>query len=449
MKILFYVEPHGVRDSFTSHSLPFNYFCGIARQLYLLESDEVHHEARVFSNHFVSTANFNGNYDAWPLVIQPNKDEQRSIEDMARLWMGQGMNDWVALMTQPSAPITEFYVSMLKRIHKEEFAFDVIVTWGENMAVREAARGLGANVVFFELASMRAPFLQSVLIDAAGVNGAASVPAMRIEDIKGIFQPLPLSVVPLLLNEEFADGKQNTVLPNALNVHMSGKLTSLVGGSRKVALVPLQLADDANQLLYSDFTTVDAFATAAIEPLIASGFQVILKPHPHARLRGGYVMGEQWKVMEKFGRFSEVTVLSEDDNSSEYLPLLRGVDLVVTNNSSAGFEAMMLDTPVVAMGRAAYAPIAGLPDLDQAIRSFSDHELAEHFQENRAHIVTYMLGCCFPLRRRLAEQLIKRVETWLQYDVKSRSCRERLAHSIGWDTWHQKDFMRAVTGLER
>ncbi|WP_432257114.1 hypothetical protein [Limimaricola sp. AA108-03] len=449
MKILFYVEPHGIRDSFTAHKMPYNRFRDIAREINFSgkpQFDEV--EARVFSNHFVSTADFDANYSDWPFILQPTTDEQTMIESQARLWMGEGLNDWISLMTDPEATITKSYVSLLERIKREEYNYDVIVCWGESMPAREAARKLGAKIVFFELASMRAPFLNSVLIDPVGVNGMASVAHMDISHIKSILSPLPLRLLPLLQNEEFARGVQNTVLPNALFHPLSQNVRAFLDRPGRKAFVPLQLADDANQLLYSKYRTVEEFASAAIEPLLRAGFGVIIKPHPHAKMRGGFVMREQKKILQKYMKYSEVLVLSEDDGQEEYLPMLKAVDLVVTNNSSAGFEALMLETPVVVMGQACYAPQSGLPTISEAIRCFVDQELDQAFLENRRYIASYMLACAFPLARRLGEELVKRLQLWNQFsDPSGLEWLDSMMETCAWDTWHNKDFLRKSTAI--
>ncbi len=449
MKILFYVEPHGLRDSFTSHKMPFDQFRAIAREINYF-GDEILQdvEARVFSNHFVSTVGFDANYEDWPFILQPTLAEQEMIEDAARMWMGQGIKDWITLMTEPQSPLTQAYVDILRRIKETEFDFDVIVCWGESMPVREAAREFGAQVAFFELASMRAPFLKSLLIDPMGVNGSASIADMEIGQLREILKPLHLRLLPMLLNEEMAIGVQNTVIPNALFHPMGQAMRAFFDRPGRKALVPLQLADDANQILYSDFDTVEAFAAATVEPLLQAGFHVILKPHPHALLRGGYVMNEQRKVIEKYRKQSEILVLEENSDPNEYLPMLKAVDLVVTNNSSVGFEALMLETPVVVMGRACYAPKGGLPSLTEAIRCFVDAELDAQFKQNRRYIATYMLACAFPLQRRLGLELVKRLKIWREHpQLEEFGWVREMLEGVAWDTWGQRDFLRKAIGV--
>tara|TARA_R110001632_G_scaffold161205_2_gene279634 strand:+ start:599 stop:1957 length:1359 start_codon:yes stop_codon:yes gene_type:complete len=449
MKILFYVEPHSLRDQFTSHMLPFGYFCWIAKEINTSANaafDDV--EARIFTNHFVADAKFVDNYDHWPMVIQPTLAEQNMIEDTARIWMGDGIDDWVSLMTDPGSAPVRNYVDILKRIKREVYDYDVIVLWGENAAVREVAREEGLQTAFFELASMRAPFPKSVLIDPVGVNGAASTAIMNINAMRATVSGLPVDLIPTFINEEFAKGRQNTRIPNAAFAPLSSDTRAFFEKEGLKALVPLQLADDANQLIYSDYNSVHSFAEAAIEPLLKAGFRVLLKPHPSAKQRGGYVMRQQKRCLEHYGDNENILVLSEEAGNEDYLSMLKAMDLVVTNNSSAGFEAMMMGTRVVVLGRASYAPKGAFPTLDEAIRSFSNTALQKRFDENYSTAITYMLACAFPLERSLGRELVERLKIWRKYeDINAFEWLPEMFNTVGWSTWHQKDFLKQITKI--
>lgn len=446
LKILFYVEPHGVRDSFTAHSLPFDYFRRMVAELQRSDSESGDGvEARIFCNHFLGDQKLESFYSIWPFILQPTPAERDAIEDMAALWMFEGMNDWIALMRDPLSPHALQYASILRRIKTTEFDFDVIVSWGDNAAVRAIGEEFGIRTVYMELASMRPPFPRAVLMDPVGANGSASTVAWDVSVLDDVLTPLPQVLVPTFLNEELNPGQQSSAIPQARFGTVSTPLRNFIKGRRPIALVPLQIADDANQLLYSNYDSVDSFVTSTVEPLLAADFDVILKAHPHAELRGGYVMNAQRQALRRYADNPRVLLLEANAPASDYLPLLGLADLVVTNNSSVGFEAMILGRRVVVLGRACYAPVNALPPLDVAIDCLRDRDLDALWRRRSLVTVTYMLACAFPLSRRLGRELVTRADLWTRLPPVQENTKAWLSAMIeetAWTTWSQRDFLR-------
>ncbi len=449
MNILFYVEPHGLRDTFFAHQFPFSQFRKIAAEVYRNEEESVQDvEIRIFANHFVGGLSFPDFFQEWPLVLQPTKSEREAIEDSARMWKFQGMNDWVGLMRNPDSSIAQLYYAMLKRIKENEFDFDAIVCWGENAAVKSFAESHGIQQIYFELASMRAPFPSALLMDPRGVNGSASTTELSVTAVDEVVKSLSAPAIPVYLNEELSPGQQSSVIPQARYRPISTELREFLGMSGPLALVPLQLADDANQLIYSNFPDVDSFAAAAVEPLLEAGYRVILKGHPSAVQRGGYVMNVQRSCLRKYASNPRVLALDASAPATDYLPMLDAVDLVVTNNSSVGFEAMLMGRMSVVLGRACYAPDGALPSLETAIRSRFDDDLHMHWMHRSRLITTYMLACAFPLSRNLGVELVNRVRLWkgrAGQGAENPDWVRSMVESTAWSTWSNADILRRVT----
>jgi hypothetical protein len=393
-------------------------------------------DVRVFSNHVLQEISFNETLDVWPLILTPTSAEQKGIEDLATVWLPNGVNDWLQLCTNANSPVTQFYASILKRIKSESFDFDVIVSWGQNEAIASFAKKHNIQTVYFELASMRPPFPKAYLIDPIGVNGGASSTHLNIQDIKRYIAPIPPAINFSALNDEFHETKQSSNLFNSLfsscDIHFDN--------DKPTALLPLQLADDANLLLYSSYKSIEEFTDFAIGELTAHGWNVLLKPHPHAFLRGGYVEHAQKKCLNKYVNTKNIRILPDDSKSSEYLSLLSQVDLIVTNNSSVGFEALMCGTPCVTLGKSCYSVIGALPTLKEFLTA--DATTLALYRENAATLITFMLSFMFPLERRIAEELITRIRLWKTLsppcdgDSSEWICRNIEVN--GWSTWHHR-----------
>lgn len=346
MKVLFYIEPHPMRDSLFEHRGTLE----VLRRLRATLPEG--HEARIFCNHVLGDELLSRSALGWAELLQPGAAERARILGFAQSWFPGGMAQWCALMRDPEAEVTRFYTDLLCRLHREEYAFDAILCWGENRAVRAAAERLGVRLAFIELASFRAPFPEAYLIDPEGVNGAAAVrrQAPSAEAARAVPSEADLRRI---LQERF----HGAALPPAAPRAADGPPT---------ALVALQLADDANLLLYSEFATIEAYLEAAVAPLLAAGWRVALKPHPGARLRGGHVWDAQDRALRRWAGEAGVVALPEID-PLDPVARLRGVDLVVSTNSSLSFEAILCGTLGVVLGRACYALPGALPTLAEAI----------------------------------------------------------------------------------
>ena len=440
MKILFYVEPHALRDSFNSHSHPYKIFLDICRQIKSQATNEAFEDVdvRVFSNHILQELKFNDTLDMWPLILTPISTEQKKIEELATMWLPHGIKDWLELCTDSDSPITKFYIQILSRIKKDEFDFDTIVSWGQNQAIKTFSKVHNVQTIYLELSSMRPPFPRALLIDPVGVNGAASSTHLNIEHIRKHLNDVPAHIIFSALNNEFHQTKQTS------NLFMSkfhpAQLPEF-GNDAPIALIPLQLADDANLLLYSDYQSIEDFTENTVDILTRHGWNVLIKPHPHAYLRGGYVEHAQQSIIKKYNGHLNVKILHDEVAGNEYISLISAVDLIVTNNSSVGFEGLLCDTPCVTMGTACYSLLDGLPSLVEFLQA--DASTKEKYKKNGALIASYMLSFMFPLERKLAFELVKRIRLWKllsapphgDADIWVRSNLE----ALGWSTWHDID----------
>lgn len=112
----------------------------------------------------------------------------------------------------------------------------------------------------------------------------------------------------------------------------------------RFVLLPLQVSEDSQLLLHSPLLGNDLprligllrDAVQAVDPAL----RVVVKLHPHEKPRA------QLRNLDLLRRYPDVIFLSEMP-----IPvLLAKADAVVTINSTVGFEALLIDKPVIALG---------------------------------------------------------------------------------------------------
>lgn len=422
MKILFHIEPHGMRDGhleFTSV---------LHRMLPLLAaiSTRPGHEARLLCNPVLADLILQERPDLWPLVLQPDALERREMQRRSIAWDTDGMDLWTDLMRDPGAPITAFYIDLLRRLGREEFGFDAMITWGENAALRHVATASGIPRLHLELASFRAPFIDALLIDPEGTNGGASTVALDLDALTARMKPLsPRDLLAL-------------VYPGDPPVLAQPQV-----GRRRVALIPLQLSDDANLLLYSPYPHPGDLLTAAAEPLLAAGWQIRIKPHPGAILRGAEVWRTQERVLNDWRGRLGVEILADDDQGT-LVEQISQADLVVGNNSSVLFEATFVGRMSIPLGDACFAPPGAHPDLHAVIDRFDDAGWRRHWMDRARLLATYLLATAFVPADAVAGALMRRLMT--SHDPSPGTTKAKI-DPLAWADWPGTEDLRTRTLL--
>ena len=137
-----------------------------------------------------------------------------------------------------------------------------------------------------------------------------------------------------------------------------------INGDTKVCYIPLQLADDLNTQVGSNFDSPVGFLQSVLPRVVAAGYTAVVKAHPYAHTRPFNLIseGEAIRYAKTFG--DQVIVVEGDARPQLGTWLLRNAEVVLTINSSVGFEAAIFGTRVVLAGEAAYDGL-GFPVLDQ------------------------------------------------------------------------------------
>ncbi len=422
MKVLFFVEPHALRDGFSEFGSALLHMLPLARAL----QDREGCEARLYCNGALGDAVLKIGPEFWPLVLLPDASERRALTESAIPWGREGEALWEGLMTDPDAPPARLQRQMLLRLKREVFDYDAVVLWGGNAAVATVAEEHALPRLHLELASFRPPFPHALLIDPAGVNGGATTARTGIEAIARRMRPLPARALCDLMV------RSGAVLPPPAPPRGPG--------APPVALLPLQLSDDANLLFHSDLPSMGAFLEAAATPLLAAGWRVEIKPHPGAATRGGEVWEAQERCLAAWTGTPGVTLLPEAMPAADMLARARAADLVVSNNSSVAFEAMLLGTRAVVLGRACFAPYGALPGLEETIARHTDAEWSAYWDRRARLAATWLLASAFVPAGAAAGALYD----WLSAGTPPADAFAGL-EARAWRAWPGAEALRAAT----
>ena len=362
MRILLYIEPHPIRDS-KSH------FDDVARKfLPLLQGASVDFDVRMYASDAVlEKLGADVVKPVTQRLIRSTKEEEAMITSYLCDWDQEGIPVWLDLMAG-RGQVTKVYTKVLRRLWSV-FPFDVVVYWGENGAIGAFAEERPITKVGIELGCTRPPFLDSLVMDPFGTNGAAAVPRLSVEDLRNIVDGQAMSShEAMLAYSQSLETQPYAEQFQPLPLEISERLLR----RRKVVFLPLQLYDDANLLRFSPYKTITDVVMDVVPKLVEHGYTILIKPHPAAKHRGNAVFANNM-ARTSLRQWSDSIIWCDHPEMVKNTQLMRISDFVVTVNSSVGFEALYFDKPVVVLGDAIYKPKNLFPTLDQMLDGTFDN----------------------------------------------------------------------------
>lgn len=354
MKILFYVEPHPIRNTLL-------HFIDIAKKFSSIVNSANHVDARLFANSEVIQKLFSEKLISPQKVINPTRIEDDIFSVFNVDWESSGTNIWLDLISQGEIA-REYYLPIIRRIWNL-FPFDIIVYWGENGAVRLFQQEQNITAIGMELGCTRSPFLDSIVMDPYGTNGASVVPKLDIDKIAKIvnYQSITANEAAFLYSGKEMLSYEQQFLP--LDQELFGRLTS----DKPKAFLPLQLFDDANLLRFSPYKTLSDVVLDVVPKLVEKGYLVIIKPHPAAKYRAGADHANAIAYSNLTPWMDSIIWCNHPNMNYNNIQLMQLSDLVITVNSSVGFEALFFDKVCVVLGEAIYKPKNIFPTLDDIL----------------------------------------------------------------------------------
>ena len=387
LSILLWNEPHPIRNSYTEH-------LHVSRML-LSPLDEAVQEGRATLRVFSNDAVIDQLTESMPRYIgalqRPTNEEARAIAAQFGQWDEAAIGRWLDLV-RGKGKVTDLYLSILERLHAEQ-AIDVVLLWSENGAVRRFARDHAIPVLHGELGPTRAPYPETMYFDAAGTNGNAAFRAAArdaIEEARGdprVVLPSATWLVSAARGNPTPETRPDLVDLGVTYLH--DRAGMLPPGPYLFA--PLQLADDLNTLVHSEFGSPLDFVRHVAGLARDNGYGLVVKGHPGVRERA-YNLRREIEALDWLeDEMPEAVILPRDCGPEISAHVMANAAYTVSINSSVGFESMIQGVPALVLGQAAFdaggwlqenvplrpvgAPRAFGPELDALVSVYMDRVL--------------------------------------------------------------------------
>lgn len=360
-KILIYLEPHPIRNSMVAFA---NVVVKFAPLMSALNRDCFKFYAA--SPLIGRMSGFDFFAELEHHLVYPLAEEDAFFNSHMSDWDKKGMKIWIDLMS--GGKVATKYEKLISNIHAR-YPFDYIIHWGTNSAVKSAAAKLNVGYIDMELGCSRLPFKDTLVMDPWGVNGASSISQAQCSDFDGIEESD--SREDLLTQCEGSSAYEAMFEP----VRQHELLKRM--GEPKIAFIPLQLYDDANLLQYSPYDEVINVLEDILPKLKAAGYTCIIKEHPASSHRKGSAAANE-KAYHYAQQYDNVTWLGEKYKDISNTFLFKISELIITVNSSTGFEALYYEKTVVVLGDAVYKPRGVFPTLDEYLRGDFSYDEYKH-----------------------------------------------------------------------
>ena len=183
MRILIYIEPFPVRqtmDHYRDHAVTF------ARMLVSQSAAERLNEfdIRIYANRETLGHAQEQVLAAKRFLLAPESREQDQYRASLTEWPQKGLRTWTQLL-RGEGDVTQEYRRILEQIHSR-FAFDVVVTLGENGAAKAFAEDANLDHIVLDLSFCEPSFFDAAMFDPLGVGGASVMAQVNISTIKSI-----------------------------------------------------------------------------------------------------------------------------------------------------------------------------------------------------------------------------------------------------------------------
>ncbi len=363
MNILFYLEPHPIRNSFFE-------FRGVAiNQLKTLLTQAQQSESinfRIFGNKTTLKEVAKRCQFEEASYLYPLDEQEEFFQSQYCEWDEGGIERWKELMSPDCGECG--YTNIIEELH-QRYPFDYIINWGTNTVVKNTAKKLGVGYVNMELGCSRPPYSDSFVADPWGVNGQSVLSKAHIDDFENVEVTSNATQDLFRFSHSFP-----SYAFSAGFVPIGDSNLLAIDKTRKIAFIPLQLYDDANLIMYSPYNEVIDVLQDILPPLTQAGYTCIIKEHPASRNRKGSLEANA-KAKEYADQFENLIWIDCNSGVQGNAFFYKLCDLVVTVNSSVGFESFFYEKPLVVLGEAVYKVAGVFSNLREYLNGAFDKEL--------------------------------------------------------------------------
>ena len=295
---------------------------------------------------------------ARPYLMQADPASQAPFMEAMADWHTVCLPRWTKIQKGDLAeePVYEALIEALR----QTYPFDVLAYWGTNETLRAVANRIGVPMLWAEYGPLREPFTTHFCLDGAGVNGQAG--GRNVLQLRTEAEPTSLPAASLeMMVGSISAYEASLALPPPGTAEPFARLMRFAKGRRRIILLIMQLADDANVLAFGEGWTGPAMVDAALKLYEGLNTAFILRPHP-GETHSYHNMQAGRAARARVADRPDVLIF-DDEGDAAYMACLSVATEVVSINSSVGFEAGLLGKPVRVLGQASYMPLDGGVDL--------------------------------------------------------------------------------------
>ena len=344
--------------------------------------------------------------------LRPESQEQDQFRASLTEWSNRGVRTWTSLLKGEEA-VTEDYRRIFEQIHKR-FAFEVIVTLGDNGAASAFAQSAGLDHVVLDF-SLRDPCLfDSALFDPLGMGGRSSLAHVDISAIRAF---VGKDTWPPELDQAYLSdfGRAHVHRDSLGSIDFTGQDRILRRGNGRAAFLCLQNFDDLLFRAHSAFETPAHLLETCVPELADNNILTIVRP-PQGDVSGP---GQEEALNEArrcLSAYSDAVLwLDRQNERISDTRLYTLCDLVITANGASGMEAALFGKQICVLGNASYKPKGAFPTLDAAVSRHFDNRT---YQRNLSALRALLLRSKLVARQDLfsfemfTSRLVQTLETW-------------------------------------
>lgn len=322
-------------------------------------------------------------------ISLPNTVRCELMKFMMR-WDDDAVSLWCDLM-KGKGKIAELYCDILQWL-VNKYGIECFAYWGSNHTIKNFCDSSGIYSIAMEQGPTRVPFLETRYCDFAGVNGDSHSSMIDI------------SRVPEMDTESWLQKRglyfsQSGMRRDSIFTPITSRFSSeIYRADSPCVLIVMQLDDDSNCLIHSDYSGMEQMVREVAPSFLDAGWTVFIKPHPGAapernqgRARWKNVLAHE--ACRKFAGDNNTQGKKifwlDDIIPQQYPSLLSKMDVILSVNSSVGFEAMLIGKIVVSLGRSPYNIQQQLPTIEQILNGSFDFPKYDSY---RKRVCNFMLN---------------------------------------------------------
>ncbi len=359
MRILIYIEPFPLRQTMDQHR---EYAAAFARMLVSeTTADRLSEfDIRIYGNRDTLAYAQEQALAAKRFLLHPESAEQDQFRTSLTEWPNKGLRTWTNLL-KGVGEVTQKYEQILEQIHKR-FAFDVVVTLGDNGAAKAFAASADLDHLVLDTSFESPSLFEATVFDPAGTGGLSALSQINVSSVRSMVgkeawtSTLDQPCLPGLDANKF---RAERIGP----IDFTGQDRNLRRGDARAAMLCLQNYDDPLFAAHSKFASPLDMIDACLPELCDNNVLSIVRPPRGGS--GGHGQHEAIEeVRKRVATFGDKAIWM--DRQSERVSdtrLFTLCDVIVTTNGAAGLEAILFDKQVCVLGNASYKPIGAFPQL--------------------------------------------------------------------------------------